>query len=454
MSIQSPFDVAPLVTPEEIAEFKKSAETFTLDEVANYPDPLEAAAFHGIVGEFINIVEPHTEADPAAILTQVLVLFGNCVNRSSFFRVGAHQHTANMFIAIVGNTSSGAKGTSISEARRLFKHVDPEWEKSRLKSGASSAEGVIAQVADARFEKKAVREKGHIVSYENEMVSEAAQDKRLVLVETEFSRTMRAASREGNVLTEVLRQAFESDTLNVLTKSPLIASDVHISMIAHITKAELLNVMSENEMLNGFANRFLWICSRRSRLLPGGGKLEDAALEVIAREFCESVRFARTAGELHWDAQAFELWSSEYERLSADGSGAIAGIVARARVQVLRLALIYALIDRTNEIRLPHLQAALALWKYSEASVRFIFGDAAGDPIAETILARLKESPNGLSRSEISELFSRNASKNTVNAAIAKLTASALIVKAKAESNRGRPAERWMAMQPVKGKAN
>ncbi|HOL95992.1 MAG TPA: hypothetical protein PLH79_16705, partial [bacterium] len=38
-----------------------------------WPAPLDEAAFQGLAGEFVRMVGPHTESDPAALLIQFLV---------------------------------------------------------------------------------------------------------------------------------------------------------------------------------------------------------------------------------------------------------------------------------------------------------------------------------------------------------------------------------------------
>ena len=48
--------------------------------------------------------------------------------------------------------------------------------------------------------------------------------------------------------------------------------------------------------------------------------------------------------------------------------------------------MLYALLDGSAVIRLEHLQAALAIWRYCEESARLIFGDKLGDPDADVIL--------------------------------------------------------------------
>ncbi|MBI3410706.1 MAG: bifunctional DNA primase/polymerase, partial [Planctomycetes bacterium] len=46
---------------------------------SNWPDELKPEAFHGVAGEVIRAIEPHSEADPAALLIQFLVGFGNVI---------------------------------------------------------------------------------------------------------------------------------------------------------------------------------------------------------------------------------------------------------------------------------------------------------------------------------------------------------------------------------------
>jgi hypothetical protein len=66
-----------------------------------------------------------------------------------------------------------------------------------------------------------VKEKGRIVEYQGEIVDEGAKEKRGFIVEPEFARVLRAMSREGNTLSSVIRQAWDSDRLRVMTKTPL-----------------------------------------------------------------------------------------------------------------------------------------------------------------------------------------------------------------------------------------
>ena len=68
---------------------------------------------------------------------------------------------------------------------------------------------------------------------------------------------------------------------------------------------------------------------------------------------------------------------------------------ARSEAHAARLALIYALLDASNEIDLEDLEAALAVWTYAQASSEWTFGDSLGDPTADDIWTLAKNAPMG-----------------------------------------------------------
>ncbi len=82
---------------------------------------------------------------------------------------------------------------------------------------------------------------------------------------------------------------------------------------------------------------------------------------------------------------------------------------ARAEAQVLRLALIFGLLDCTNQIDVRHLRAALEVWRYCQDSVRYLFGDAVGSNDADAIFALLSSHPEGVSQTIINRtIFNSN----------------------------------------------
>ena len=114
-------------------------------------------------------------------------------------------------------------------------------------------------------------------------------------------------------------------------------------------------------------------------------------------------------------------------------------MTARAEAQVMRLACIYALMDRSEVVRVAHLRAALAVWEYAEQSVHYVFGDRLGDPVADTILRALRNAPPGLSRTEISDLFGRHQRARKLEDALATLLERGLIRRSERTATGGRP---------------
>ncbi len=146
------------------------------------------------------------------------------------------------------------------------------------------------------------------------------------------------------------------------------------------------------------------------------------------------------------DGQARAIWWAVYPALSEGLPGLLGAVISRAEAQVMRLALLYALLDESDAIKVEHLNAALAVWEYAQASARYIFGSAVGDPIADDILRSLRANPEGLSRTDISNLFKRNRDAQTIGRALESLQRANLARPEQQQTDgRGRPVEVWQA---------
>ncbi len=272
--------------------------------------PLGEEAFHGLAGEIVRAIEPHSEADPAAILVQFLAAVGNAIGSGPCFRVEADRHPCNLFVAIVGETASARKGSSWGQARRLVEQADPEW-ADRIKNGASSGEGLIAQVRDAA-----------------EDGSDGIEDKRLLVVETELASVLERMSNSGNMLSHVLRQAWDGGKLDTLVKRDRVtATKAHVSLIGHITVEELRRKLTATEQANGFANR-IWVYAKHSKSLPFGGDLESVDWTPFVNRL-DAVLSNHTSKRLGFTQEARVFWGSVYEELSTPPPGLLGPIIAR-----------------------------------------------------------------------------------------------------------------------------
>jgi hypothetical protein len=433
----------------------EEATPSTFQHLAPYPSPLGEDAYYGIAGRFVRLVEPHTEADPSFMLIQCLAYAGNALGRRPFVWAGADKHYSNLFICGVGPTSSGRKGSAAGPAQLFFKDIDEDWVRA-IQSGLSSGEGLIWCVRDPIYRREKVSQgKGKAAEYEDVQVDPGVADKRLLVQQSEFFGALQAMRRQGNNLSPTMRDAFDKGHLNSMVKnSPAKATDAHITIVGNITKEELLRGMLVEEMDNGFANRFLWACSRRSKCLPEGGRMweviESEPFHELQKEFNRASY--NVEGPVRRDGDAADIWGYDdrpeagvYRELTEERHGIYGACTARAAAVTLRVSLIYALLDGASEIRKEHLLAALEVWRYCDDSAKYIFGDALGDPTADEILRALRAAPTGMTRTEIAALFDRHKAVSEIRRALMVLHNRSL-VRFELQKTKGRPVEKWYAV--------
>lgn len=416
---------------------------------------LSSPAFHGLPGAIVRTIEPHTEADNAALLVQLLSGFGSLIGKTAHFRVGGDFHHTKLFAVLVGETSSGRKGTSWSEIERILVHVDPTFQ-GVVQNGLSSGEGLIYHVRDEVTKLASANGRGSIICQQTVITDEGAKEKRAFVIEPEFARVLKVMTRDGNTLSSVIRQSWDTDRLSVMTKTPLKATNAHITIVGHITETELVRNLQETEIANGFANRFLWVCVRRSKYLPDGGDLHDSDLNDVVFRLQKAVQFALTAGELRRDQKASELWRKAYRILSDGYRGLLGSVTSRATAQVMRLASIYALLDCSEIICREHLKAALAVWLYCEDSAKYLFGMSTADKLTTRIVRALLDRPEGMTKTEIFEVCGRNYSARTIDGVISPLIQLGRVemLKERTEGKAGRPPEIFRLRSHEKNEQN
>lgn len=358
---------------------------------------LQRDAFHGFAGNVVETIAPHSEADPVALLVDFLVSFGNAIGAGPHMRVGGAVHTVRENVVLVGRTARARKGQSRAEIREVFAGADPDWSAERVMGGLASGEGLIASVRDGASDDDA-----------------GVQDKRLLVHEPEFARVLGVASREGSTLSAIVRECWDSGRLRVMTRrDPLVATGAHVSVLAHVTLEELTRKLTETDAANGFANRFLFVLVDRARLLPSGGALTLDDFGRLGRFGRNVLEQARRVSQMRRSPESEELWAFLYGVIAEqETEGMFGAITARAEAHLLRLSMLYALLDGSSTIEPVHLEAAWAVLCYADESAAFIFGRNLGDPVADRLLDALRALPEGqgMDGTQQRDLFGRHAS--------------------------------------------
>jgi len=430
---------SPTKQPERIIP---TGETSLLGEQPKelnvFPWPIaDQAIFTGFAGEFVQFATEYSEADPMAVLVTFLARFGVEVGRSPFIAAGERQH-ARINAVLVGQSSKARKGTSSIPVRELFKLPEEHWKVAQVSPGPlSSGEGLIFAVRDERTEYVVNKHNG---SGKEIVIDPGIEDKRLFVLDQEFAGALSCSKRDGNTLSTIIRALYDGHKVEPLTKSSKItATDPHLSIVTHITTHELSSKMDTVEAFNGFANRFLWLCVRRPKLVPFPKELDDRALYDFKLKLITILEKSARQGEVLFSPNARNLWAEIYVSLSKERSGLPGAIMNRSETNTLRLALLYALLDSSSQITTAHLRSALALWDYCEQSTNFIFGEVDADSAERRIIDALQES-DGLDTRDLYNIFSRNITKSKLEQALSTLIANSRIrVEKQKTGSRGRP---------------
>lgn len=391
---------------------------------------LDPAALYGVAGDIVRQLQPHTEAHPAALLFQLLAFLGNQFDGKPYVMVDNQRHPPKLFVAVVGRTAKARKGTSLARVEQVMGAVDPYY-ATRVEKGMQSGEALVTTAVSRAETAKAK---------DGDLAGAA-----FVLVEPEFARVLKVAGRQGNILGELVRDLWDSTSIQTRTKKEFLqAKSVHLSIVGHCTLDELRKTLTKTDHSNGFSNRFLWVHSERQRPLPNPSNPPADDMEPLFEALKGAIRHGRALTEVPLSTKAKTLWEDIYVELSADHPGPVNAIICRSEPQVLRLALTYALIDGSEAIRTQHLKAARAAWQYAEDSAKFIFEGMGMGGLEAQIMGALKSAPAGLTKTMINRALHGHFRKEDIRLALDSLNEAGLATWTTSRTA-GRPVERWTA---------
>lgn len=403
-----------------------------------WPDPVADDALTGCVGDFVRFIEPESEADPHAVLFDLLIYLGCVIGNQPHCMTGSSKQTVAEFGCIVGNSSRSRKGTARDRVLDLMRRVAPEFQNN-FSSGIATGEGIITRLSD---------------------MAEESEDNRLLCFEGEFSKVLHSMKMFPK-LSGDLRDAFDGkDIGREIRGNAYHCSSPHLSISGDTTSAELEKVIMDVELMNGFGNRVLWVCAKRSKELPHGGKpLDDmyqTELLSIVKGLKSAIAFAKKVGRVRFDKKADEIWTPYYHRMMqrADTMPKLAqAMEAREEAHITRLALLYALLDKSGVISTPHINAAIATWKYCGESALYLFPEreTTKESSEQKLLTLLAQHPEGLTTTQITFLAFNN--NKAAEPFLLKLEEAGRVVRSEFRGV-GRPSVKWFLTKPTSPTTN
>ncbi len=352
----------------------------------------------GNAGRIALLASHGTEIDPHAVIFSLLSVAGGVIGPDIHLYVGEARHYCRLFCVLAGASSRGRKGSSLAPILSIFKEIVPEFPEIWTSGPLSSGEGLLWRIRDASEE----------VDKEGMPIDPGVDDKRLIVLDGEFAAALRAMKRESNTLSAIIRSAWDSGDISPLTKTkPVRVTNGHVCFVSHITTPELHACLSESDAMNGFSNRILWICTRRQGSVPFPERLSKDARGEIGANLSNALLTAGKTSEITLSPEAKALFGEAYPILTQERPGLYGSATSRAEAQVMRMAIILALLDGSPVIRRDDMVRALHCWRYAEESARFVFGDREPDQRANKILAFLSGGEKTTTQI-INNLFGKN----------------------------------------------
>lgn len=369
LSSENKFRCSPPIGEEEVNRITESVLKYEPKLIVE--PSIQEECFFGVAGLLANESAPQVGVSREAVLFQLLIFIGNMCEHKFHFNLGGSKLYLNDYLLIVGETSKAKKGTSLKTVKYFIEKINEEYYKTCIRTGVNSGEGLVNAVRD-RVISLEEKKNGEI---KETVLDEGGKSKTALFIEPEFSRLMKSGKRDGNTSTEILRQAWDGDYLEVVVKKDSCSSsDHHISMIGHITQNEFEFLNSNVDSTNGYLNRFLFCRIFNGSPVPLPKSFDSLSFSFMPRLF-SVIAFIRNTGteELKLEESAISFWEEIYSDFFYSPDDGFSELMARTPTHILKVAMIFSVLDCSYCISKDHLISAKAIVDYSNDSIRFIF---------------------------------------------------------------------------------
>jgi len=335
------------------------------------------------------------------------------------------RNRASIFGVLVGDANYGRKGQAMRLVETAFSQVDPVL-REITRSGIASPEKLIDLLVE----------------------SKTTTIGSMLIRQMELSTVLTIAQREGNNMSSILREVWDGDDVQTHSrmKGSTIARDYHVALLAGTNPKDLAAKLSGDDLVNGWANRFLWFWAEKDAR-TFADTADDTLEPSLAKWLMGCIDLARTLGgsaliapryTMELSPDAADHLRSVVAALDVRPRGWIDGLRQRMPAHVVRLAMVSALFDKRRIVTIDDVGLGEAITAYAVDSTRAVFGTRVDDPVAGLVLSVLAQAPDGwLNTSTLARAC--RVSGDRVNRALGMLVDGLLIAR-EVRPTAGRPA--------------
>ena len=361
---------------EEAAEIYQAEDA--TDQITPPPVPDADAMLFGIIGEIARAGSDGKEVHPVAVAAACLSWLSAEIGPDIYLPIGDTRHHVNLFTLHIGRSARGGKGESLGLVRRIRSAITGDREDHPCgqvhNGGLSSREGLAGAVHDGYRQGK-------------EEVP-AVDDKRLWIVEAEFSNVLAQGKREGNTLLPALRDVWDGGNIQPLTKGRgMWSTHPHIALHGNITPGELQARIEAREINGGTFNRILMVWAERTCMVALPELTDAGVVASLARRIEDAIRWAKGTYPTTRDSRkasltpaAAQLWLSIYPEVKRPhpAGDLVAAATERRAPICLRIALIHAILEKSLMITPDHIRVGYAWAQYGAATAAYVLAGMGG----------------------------------------------------------------------------
>ncbi|HEV2225101.1 MAG TPA: DUF3987 domain-containing protein [Candidatus Acidoferrales bacterium] len=341
---------------EEKAE-REAEETARLAAQPSECPMAPEAAWHQEARRYRELLKESSEASDNFHLACLINACGAALSKSVYFMLD-RQTFPNCYTVIVGDSSWSNKGGAVRFAEDLAFEISPNITPIY---SLDSAEGLADKIQQSVAQ------------------SEAKKRASVLILIDEFNAFLNKASQKGSKLIPDVKRWFDSPrVLQVNTRHGAVnvENPPAVCLLAS-SETEDLADMDKRDIRGGLGNRITYVPGSPKALNSRVRRPDRAGWDRLVGDLSSTMKFWHERGstELRWSAKAQSRWDKFYSSIRQRGGDdpLVGALAARHRVYVVKVAMIYAGLDRSFEIREDHLEAAIAWCDFLLEGLRFIF---------------------------------------------------------------------------------
>ncbi|MFC1947964.1 hypothetical protein ACFLXY_08615 [Chloroflexota bacterium] len=395
---------------------------------------IPSIAWRGLFNDYRLLVSETTEAADAFHYATFIQVLGCTIGRRLFV-YHATKLYPNFYVCLVGKSGLTRKDTSWSRGNELLGRLHNEEDiegispQFRLVKGIRSYEGLLDELSGEK--KVRLIQLGELLS----LLAKARQDSL------------------GNIIPALTELYDCPDRVNppVHQKSAADCREPFTSIMAGTTQAWLQKALTERDIYGGFANRWLYFFGLPKDPKPNPPKVDQDRRDTLLQDINKIRLWSEDVsnGEIIVSAKAnllFEEYYREYY-FRCQNEGIIPTLIVRIQDFIWKIALLYAANDLSEIISSEHLQAAIGVGAYLEASVTEVFssfGESQSKEKEGRVLSFLRDEGIPLSEREVYRRL--NMSAKELQATVQPLIKLGLIKNSYETASNGRQTKTYEAI--------